>query len=29
MGAVGLHHAGDSVDVLEEEGEEGDAVFFG
>ena len=29
VGAVGLHHSGDAVDVLEEEGKHGDAVFFG
>lgn len=29
VGAVVLHHAVDAVDALEEEGEEGDRVFFG
>jgi len=29
VGAVGLHHAVDAEDALEEEGEEGDAVFVG
>ena len=29
VGAVGLHHAGDAVDVLEQEGKHGDAVLPG
>lgn len=29
VGAVGLHHAIDAEDALEEEGEEGDVVFMG
>ncbi len=29
MGAVGLHHAGDAIDILEQEGKHGDAVLFG
>ena len=28
VGGVGLHVTGDAVDVLEEEGEEGDVIFF-
>ena len=29
VGAVALHHSGNAVDVLEQEGKQGDAVLFG